>query len=347
MKEFWSKKASELTPYTAGEQPAHRMIKLNTNENAYPPSAKVVQAIAQAAKTLRLYPRPDADVFQQAAAAENGVRKEQIFCANGSDEALALSFLAFFSPGRPVKTMDVTYSFYPVWAQMFDLTLQTVPLLDDFSVNVEGMCGGKNAVVANPNAPTGMALALGELQKMIESTDGVVIIDEAYVDFGAESAVSLVGRCQNLAVVRTLSKSHSLAGLRAGYVVADENLIAALRTVRDSFNSYPVDALAQAGAAAALADRAYHQKIKNEVIQTRETTVKALQGMGIAVLPSKANFIFMKCATKPAEQVFSALRERDILVRYFEGERTKDYLRVTIGTPEEMQQFLEELKEIV
>ncbi len=343
-RKYWSGKASGLTPYVAGEQPAQPMIKLNTNENAYPPSPSVAQAIAGAAAELRLYPTTDAKKLREAIAEVEGVSADNIFCSNGSDEALALCFMAFFDPGRPVKTMDVTYSFYPVWAKLFDLTLDIVPLREDFSADAAGLCGGAGAVIANPNAPTGMAMALPCIEEILQSTKGVVIVDEAYVAFGAQSALPLIDKYENLAVVRTFSKSHSLAGLRAGYVAAQKNLITALNAVKDSFNSYTVDMLAQAGAAAAMRDTAYYAKTTADIINERERTTLALAKMGYSVLPSAANFIFVKCAD--AADTFASLRERGILVRYFPGGRTNDYLRVTIGTAEQMDAFLAAMEKI-
>ncbi len=345
MPEYWSKKAKSLVPYMAGEQPMQKLIKLNTNENAYPPSPAALHAIQGAFANLRLYPRPDADAFREAAAKANGIAPEQVFCANGSDEALALCFQAFFDPGVPIKTMDVTYSFYPVWAQLYGLTLDIVPLKEDFSADIQSMEGAQNVVLANPNAPTGIALPTAAIERIVQSARGAVIVDEAYFGFGAESAVPLIHTYKNLVVVRTLSKSHSLAGLRAGYVAADEDLIRALTTVKDSFNSYPVDMLAQAGAAAALEDTAYYKENNQKIIDSRAYTVRELQKLGLSVLPSAANFLFVKCAD--AAGVFAALREWGILVRYFPNGRTADFLRVTIGTREQMEAFVAAMKGIL
>ncbi len=361
MKEFWSKKAKSLTPYTAGEQPKERLVKLNTNENAYPPSPAVAAAVSQAAGRLRLYPDPDASRLCEAIAEYHGVRPQQVFCANGSDEALALCFSAFFQDGaeeteswfpgvsssRRVKTPDVGYSFYPVWAELFDVPLETVPLKEDYSVDAEKMCGGSGAVFANPNAPTGIALPLSGVEKIIRETNGVTVVDEAYAAFGNVTAIPLVDRYPNLAVVRTFSKSHSLAGLRVGYVIADENLIAALRTVKDSFNSYPLDALAQAGAAAAVRDVEYCREVTGKIIETRAYTADRLQKLGVAVLPSSANFLFARFDSPSAEEVFAALRKRGVLVRWFSGKRTRDFLRITIGTREEMDTLLSALEDIL
>lgn len=361
MKTLWSDKAKSLKPYTAGEQPKEKLVKLNTNENAYPPSPKVAQAIMQAAADLRLYPSPDSDALREEIARHHGVSPSQVFCSNGSDEALALCFAAFFqnicagdsswfpNVAAPFKlrTLDVTYSFYPVWADLFDIPLDIVPLKDDFSVDVPRMCGARGVILANPNAPTGVALPLSDIELIAQKTEGVFVVDEAYAAFGAKSAIPLVSKYRNIAVVRTLSKSHALAGLRVGYVIADADLIRALCTIKDSFNSYPLDRLAQAGAAAAVCDTEYYEKTVNKIMDTRTDTIGALYAMGVKCLPSRANFLFMKCDTVPAKEVFQRLREKGVLVRWFDGKRTKDYLRVTIGTPEEMQMFLTALKEIL
>ncbi|HBU11418.1 MAG TPA: histidinol-phosphate transaminase [Clostridiales bacterium] len=344
MKKYWSEKARGLTPYTAGEQPKRQCIKLNTNENAYGPSPTVLSAITEAARSLRLYPAPDSGGLRQAAAACHGVTEGQVFCANGSDEALAFCFQAFFDPSVPVKTMDVTYSFYPVWAKLFGLTLEEIPLLPDFTADVAGLSGGGSVVIANPNAPTGIALPLAQVEEIVKRTSGIVIVDEAYAAFGAQSAVPLIARYDNLVVVRTLSKSHSLAGLRVGYVLAHENLISALNTIKDSFNSYPLDRLAQAGAAAALSDTAYYEAATAKIIATREYTVAEFEKRGFTVLPSSANFIFVRFMD--AEGTAAALRSHGILVRYFPGGRTKDFLRVTIGTAEQMNELFTALEEL-
>ena len=344
MKTLWSKKARALTPYVAGEQPKlDNIVKLNTNENAYPPSPKVFEAI-HAVRALQKYPPPDADAFRAAAAAFCGVGERNVFCANGSDEALALCFQAFFDPDEPVACPEVTYSFYRVCAQLYDIPLYSVPLKADWTIDVQAMCGCRNAVFANPNAPTGCVMSLEEIEQIARSTPGVVIVDEAYIAFGGKTALPLLDRHENIVIVRTLSKSHALAGMRAGYVVAHEQLICALQTVKDSFNSYPIDSVAQAAAAAALADRAYYEKTAGKIVATRERTVRALTEMGAEVLPSGANFIFVRCAD--AKKTFLQLRERGIIVRYFDSVLTRDFLRVTIGTDEQMERFLAAFQEI-
>ena len=345
-KAYWSAKARALRPYTAGEQPREKLIKLNTNENAYPPSPRVTAAVAEAAADLRLYPPSDGGIFREAAAQLHGLDTTQIFCANGSDEVLAQAFLALFDPDRPVYTLDVTYSFYPVWADLFGLELRTVPLDKDYAVMPGSFAGAGAVVLTNPNAPTGMAARPGLLREIIEGTDGPVIIDEAYAGFGSHSALPWVGEYDNLLVVRTLSKSYSLAGLRAAYAAGQPHLIAALDTIRNSYNSYPVDRLAAAGAAAALRDEAWHKECCGRIMQTRERTRQALIDLGHRVLPSEANFLFVECTDPDAASMFQALRDRGILVRYFGSGRTRNFLRVTIGTDDDMDAFIEAMEHI-
>ncbi|MGI6152374.1 MAG: histidinol-phosphate transaminase [Christensenellaceae bacterium] len=342
MKKYWSSRAAALTPYTAGEQPKQKLVKLNTNENAYPQSPKVREAVLGQIDKLRLYPNPNADLLRTAIAQREGLDISQVFCANGSDEALGFAYMAFFDEGSAVCVPDVTYSFYPVWAKLNNISLDVVPLKADFSIDVNGMLGAENVVIANPNAPTGIALPLCELEQIIRSARGVCIVDEAYVAFGGQSAAPLVNKYDNLVIVRTFSKSHSLAGLRTGYVLANENLVDALFTVKDSFNSYPLDALAQAGAQAALEDEAYYRGITEKIVDTRQSTVAELEKRGIWVLPSSANFIYADFGER-AKDVFLKLRENGVLVRYFEGERTRRFLRITIGTDSDMQLFFEAL----
>lgn len=342
---YWSDKAKSLTPYTPGEQTNRSVIKLNTNENAYPPSSKVREAVLNQIDLLRLYPTPDAVLFKEAAARFNGVKPNRIFCGNGSDEVLAIAFQALFNPGEPVKTYDVTYNFYKVWAQLYNIDLVPVALKGDFTADVGKMMNAQAVVIANPNAPTSIALNLEDVEHIVKTARGAVIIDEAYFGFGAPTVLPLLEKYPNLLIVRTLSKSHSLAGLRAGYAIGSPDLIGALYAVKDSINSYPVDRLASSGAAAALYDIEHFEKTSGDIIKTREETSRALEDMGLSVLPSSANFIFVKMPY--AKAAFKHLREKDILVRYFEDGRTSDYLRVTIGTPEQMRYFIEIMRGIV
>jgi len=354
MSVYWNYRVRNISPYIPGEQPRdRRFIKLNTNENPYPPSQKVIEAIQKAATAdLRLYPDPECIGFREAVAARYGVKVEQVFAGNGSDEVLAFAFGAFFESraagGCPILFPDITYSFYPVYAKLWDIPYRVVPLNNDFSIEAARYtvpCGG--AVFPNPNAPTGMAVSLSDILIIAErfkQQQRVLIIDEAYIGFGtageADSAVPCIGEYPNLLTVHTLSKSASLAGLRAGFAIGDEALIEGLCRMRDSFNSYTLDRIALAGAAAAVSDSAYYNEINRRIIATRERVAKNLAEMGFCVLPSSANFIFAKAPGTSGAAFFSALREKGILVRHFNKERIADYLRISIGTDEEMNVFL-------
>ncbi len=349
MKEFWSDRIRSLTPYTPGEQPKDRkFIKLNTNENPYPPAPGVLEAIKAGADAgLRLYPDPDVSLLRQALAKAYGVEENQIFVGNGSDEVLAFAFQAFFSQGDEIVFPDITYSFYPVYANLFGIRCRTIPLKEDFTVPVEQMRGSQGVVIANPNAPTGIELPQSELRQILEANrDVVVIVDEAYVDFGGESALPLIREYPNLLVVQTCSKSRALAGLRVGFAFGDANLIQALNCVKNSFNSYTLDRLALVGATAAVEDQTYFDAQRAKVMATRERTTQELQAMGFRVLLSKTNFIFITHPTVPARQLFAGLREKGVLVRYFNQPRIDNYLRVSIGTDQEMDAFLAAMREL-
>ncbi len=347
MKEFWSGRIRDIVPYVPGEQPRDRkFIKLNTNENPYPPSAQAMEAMrAAAGADLRLYPDPECTALRAAAAECWGVKPEQVFCGNGSDEILAFCFQAFFDPGRPVVFPRITYSFYPVYTDYFGLDRREAPMNPDFSDPVELLCGNNGGVVlANPNAPTGIAVELDVVEKLLRANpDVVVIVDEAYVDFGAQSAVGLIDRYPNLVVTQTLSKSRSLAGLRVGFALGQENLIAALRCVRDSINSYTVDRVAQAGAAAALADREYFEQTRRKVMDTRAWAVGELKKLGFTVCPSQANFLFARHPDRPGKEIFDFLRQEGILVRRWDIPEIRDWLRISIGTDAEMQALIAKL----
>lgn len=351
MKEFWSRRVRDMIPYVPGEQPRDRkFIKLNTNENPYPPAPQVLEAIrAGLGETLRLYPDPECLALRQAVAQATGLKSEQVFCGNGSDEILSFAFQAFFDKANPITFPDITYSFYEVYVKYFDLTAKTVPLNEDFSLPLEQFKRelGGGVVIANPNAPTGQAVAVDNLRSIIEHNPRqVVIIDEAYVDFGTESMARWVDRYPNLLVVQTLSKSRSLAGLRVGWALGSENLIAAMRCVRDSINSYTVDRLASAGAVAALEARDYFETTRRAIMDTREKTWKRLRAMGFDVMPSKANFLFVRHPAFSGKALFDALREKGILVRRWDLPRIGDHLRVSIGTEEEMEALCQALEEI-
>ena len=351
MKKHWSQRIRDMIPYVPGEQPRDRQfIKLNTNENPYPPSPKALEALrAAAGDSLRLYPDPECTELRAAIAAAHGLSPEQVFPGNGSDEVLAFCFQAFFDPDRPVHFADITYTFYAVYASYFGLTPELVPLAEDFTLPVADFlapgCGG--VVLANPNAPTGLAVELADIRRILEAhRDQVVLVDEAYIDFGGASADALVPEYDNLVVVRTLSKGHALAGLRVGYALAQPDLIAALKCVRDSINSYTVDRAAQAAAAASLRDAAYFQERTAQVVRTRQRTALALRDMGFAVTDSQANFLFVRHPQVPTKTLLDGLRERGILVRWFDRPRIRDYLRITVGTDGEMDALTAALKEL-
>lgn len=350
MKEMWSSDLLDMKPYVPGEQPKdRRYIKLNTNENPYPPSPKAIEAIMKAAcADLRLYPDGECTDLLNAISEFTGLPISRIFAGNGSDEVLAIAFRAFFASGAKVKTPDVGYSFYPVYAELFGTNLQYVPLREDYTVPVEEFLDTPGGVVlANPNAPTGEALPLEDIERIVASNAGrLVLIDEAYVDFGAESAVKLIERYDNLLVVRTTSKAHSLAGIRAGWAMGCENIIAALNTVKNCVNSYTVDRLAQAGAAAAIRDREYFERCCRRVIDTRERTAAALKDLGFELTNSRTNFLFAHHPKHAAKEIFLSLRSRGILVRYWDLPRVSDRLRISIGTDEEMKTLVSELAEI-
>lgn len=336
-----------LSPYVPGEQPQDKKyIKLNTNENPYPPPACVLEAIRRtAAESLRLYPDPECLKLRQAIADYHGLAAEQVFAGNGSDEVLALAYLAFFDPARTILFPDITYSFYPVYASLFGCRYELVPLNEDFTLPVKGFLKSNGGIIfPNPNAPTGIILGLADIETILRANpDSVVIVDEAYIAFGGETAAGLIPRYPNLLVTRTLSKSHSLAGLRCGYALGDRGLMESLLTVKNSFNSYPLDRLALAGAETALRDEEYARRNAQKVAQTRERTAQALTANGFRVLPSAANFIFVSHPCTPAETIYHRLKDNGILVRWFNKPRIDNFLRVTIGTDAEMDTFLQEM----
>lgn len=351
MNRYWSKRIRGVVPYTPGEQPRDRQfIKLNTNECPYPPSPKVIEAINRAARdSLRLYPDPECLELRTAIARREGLDISQVFCGNGSDEILAFAFQAFFDPDREVVFPKITYSFYPVYTDFFGLVRREVPMNPDFSDPIDLLCGNNGGVVlANPNAPTGIAVGLDTVEKLLTANpDVVVVVDEAYIDFGADSAVGLIGRYPNLLVVQTTSKSRALAGLRVGWAMGDAGLIDGLRCVRDSINSYTVDRLAQAGAAAAIADEKYFQSIRSRVMTTRERTEKALKEKGFTVLPSQANFLFVNHLEHSGKELLDGLRARGVLVRWWDKPEIKNWLRISIGTDKDMEALVQALCELI
>jgi histidinol-phosphate aminotransferase len=351
MSRFWSKTVKNLTPYVPGEQPKlSQLIKLNTNESPYGPSPKALAAIASAnTDGLRLYPDPNSDSLKQAIAKVHGLKSDQVFVGNGSDEVLAHAFLGLLKHEDPILFPDITYSFYPVYCNLYDIAFENIPLQEDFSIDIKKYIRKNGGIIfPNPNAPTGRALPLADIRALLESnTESVVVIDEAYVDYGTESAVTLVNQYPNLLVTHTLSKSYALAGLRVGYAVGHPDLIEALERVKNSFNSYPIDKLAMAGSVAAIEDQEYLHKISKAVIQTRETLVKDLSQLGFETIPSQANFVFTKHPSKDAAQIAAALREKHIIVRHFKLPRIDQHLRITIGTDAQCAALIKELKEIV
>lgn len=348
---FWSPEVRELEPYTPGEQPKiQNLLKLNTNENPYPPSPKVVEAVqkvlANGADVLRLYPDPDASELKQAIAKQQSVPVEQVFVGNGSDEVLAHIFKAFFVQELPLLYPDITYSFYPVYSQFFGVETKVLPLNDDFEIVVDDYKQPNGGIIiTNPNAPTSIALGLSAIEEVLQANpNSVVVIDEAYVDFGAESAVALVEKYDNLVVCQTTSKSRSLAGLRVGFAIAQPHLIAALEAVKNSFNSYPMDRFAIAAAVASFEDQAYFEAQNAKVIASREKLTAQLKELGFKVLPSAANFIFASLPSKDAGELAAELREHGIIVRYFNKPRINQFLRITIGTDEQSQRLIDTLK---
>ncbi len=351
MSRFWSSLVRDLDPYVPGEQPRLAdLVKLNTNESPIGPSPRVLDAIrAETADSLRLYPDPRATALREALAIYHKVDPDQVFVGNGSDEVLAHAFVALLNHEAPLLFPDITYSFYPTYCRLFGVAHETVPLDADMRVRTSDYRRPAGAiVVANPNAPTGIALARAEIATLLdEHPDQPVVIDEAYVDFGAESAIPLMASHPNLLVVQTMSKSRALAGLRIGYAIGDMALVEALTRVKDSFNSYPLDRLAQAGAIAAIKDEDYFQRSRAAVIASRARLSEGLATRGFAVLPSSANFVFARHPDRDGAVLAAALRERAILVRHFKGARISPYLRITVGTDEQIDCLLSALSDIV
>lgn len=350
MGRFFSHKFDTLTPYTPGEQPRiNNLIKLNTNESPFPPSPKAVKAASEAAEVLELYSDPTCSALTEKMAETLGVRPSQVLMTNGSDEILNFAFMAFSDADNPIVFPDITYGFYPVFADFSGIPYEEIPLDSDFKINVSDYIGiNKNIVIANPNAPTGIALNLSEIEQIVSSNpDNVVIIDEAYVDFGNESAVSLVDKYDNLLVTGTFSKSRSMAGARLGYGVACKELIADLNTIKYSTNPYNVNRMTMAAGIGALEDEAYTRDNCRTICENREYTMSKLKDMGFSMTPSTTNFIFAKHPEVSGEDIYTKLRERNILVRHFTGERIVEYNRITVGTREQMDTFLDAVREIL
>ena len=339
MSKFWSPFVNGLVPYVPGEQPKMtRLVKLNTNENPYGPSPKALAAMReQISDDLRLYPDPNSDLLKQAIADFYGIDSRQVFVGNGSDEVLAHAYHAFFQQGKPLLFPDISYSFYPVYCGLYGVEPRQIPLDDDFAINLDDYRQDNGGIIfPNPNAPTGRLLPLAAIEQLLQqNTETVVLVDEAYIDFGGQSAVALVGKYPNLLVTQTLSKSRSLAGLRVGLAMGHPDLIEGLERIKNSFNSYPLDRAAIVGAAAAFADREYFEQTCNRVMASRETMVNELTALGFEVLPSAANFVFARHPQKDAGELAAKLREQGIIVRHFKQPRIEQFLRITVGTDEQ------------
>lgn len=355
MSRFWSSVVSSLDPYVPGEQPRlDNLVKLNTNEMPYGPSPKVLQAIADANnESLRLYPDPSSSALRQAIAKRFGLSADQVFVGNGSDEVLAHVFVGLLKQSRPLWFPEISYSFYPVYCGLFGIAYRQIPLDSQFRIQPEDYCadtsGGPGAIIiANPNAPTGHALALSQIEVVLKANPDIpVVIDEAYVDFGAQTASGLINQYPNLLVVHTMSKSRSLAGLRVGFAMGQKELIEGLDRVKNSFNSYPLDRLAQAGATAAIEDEAYFEQTRQRVISSRVTLTRDLESLGFEVLPSQANFVFARHPLKEGAFLAQALRQRNIIVRHFAKPRISEFLRITIGTDAQCGQLVAALRDIL
>jgi len=352
MSRFWSSAVRALQPYVPGEQPKlANLVKLNTNENPYGPSPKALAAMkGELGDTLRLYPDPESIRLRTAIADFfSDITLQQVFVGNGSDEVLAHVFLALLKQDRPILFPDITYSFYPVYCKLYGVDYRCVPLDDNFALRVADYAQPNGGIIiANPNAPTGRTLPLADIEALLKANpDSIVVVDEAYIDFGGESAVPLVNRHANLLVVQTLSKSRSLAGLRVGFAIGYPELIDGLNRVKNSFNSYPLDRLAIAGATAAIEDREWFDRTRQAVIRTRATLTKDLEMLGFEVLPSAANFVFARHPRHDAEKSALALRQRGIIVRHFRQPRIEQFLRITVGTDEQCATLITALKEIV
>jgi len=351
MSRYWSNIIRELKPYVPGEQPKEDgFIKLNTNENPYPPSPKVIEAIVKTADaSLRRYPDPNCEALKHAIARYYAVNNENVFVGNGSDEVLALSFIGFFKQSQPILFPDISYSFYEVYCRLFEIQSIRVPLTMDLDISLLDYARPNGGIIfPNPNAPTGKLLSVDQIETLLKQNDqSVVIVDEAYIDFGGRSAIQLIEGYANLLVVQTFSKSRSLAGLRVGAAIGSEKLVEGLERAKNSFNSYPLDRLAIAGAIEAIQDEAYFRSTCKKIMNTREWTVAALSEMGFSVVPSMANFVFVKPSGIHASDLYARLKDENVLVRYFNKPRIDAYLRVTIGTDSDMQIFIKKTAQVI
>lgn len=351
MSRFWSRIVHQLDPYVPGEQPrGSNLVKLNTNENPYGPSPKVLEAIRLGVSDrLRLYPDPASQTLKQAIADYHGIQPEQVFVGNGSDEVLAHVFHGLLQHDSPILFPDITYSFYPVYCQLYQIDYRCVPLTDDFRIDIADYAQANGGIIfPNPNAPTGCLLPLEAIETLLNNhKDSVVVVDEAYIDFGGESAIALIDQYPNLLVTQTLSKSRSLAGMRIGFAAGHPDLIEALIRVKDSFNSYPLDMLASAAGVAAYEDKIYFEQTRQKVIHSREKLTTGLTEMGFEVLPSAANFVFARHPSHDAQSLASALRAEGVIVRHFKKPRIDQFLRITVGTESENQLLLSVLDTLV
>ena len=344
----WESYVRKVVPYVPGEQPQQeRMIKLNTNENPYPPAPGVVEALKSFdVDKLRLYPEPTCKVLVDAIAEYYGLNSNQVFVGVGSDDVLAMIFMTFFNSDKPIVFPDITYSFYDVWADMLRIPYEVKPLDENFLIKKEDYYAENGGVIfPNPNAPTGILMSLSEIEdSLVHNQDVIVVVDEAYIDFGGESALPLIEKYDNLLVVQTFSKSRSMAGMRIGYAMGNEKLIRYINDVKYSFNSYTMNQTALTLGVEAIRDKAYFEETRQKIIDTREWTKKELTKLGFTFGDSMSNFIFAQHKNVPAKEIFEALREKNIYVRYFAKERINNYLRISIGTQEEMEALIEFLK---
>ncbi|MBR6633251.1 MAG: histidinol-phosphate transaminase [Clostridia bacterium] len=350
MSRFFSATHKDLVPYVPGEQlNDKKYIKLNTNESPYPPSPAVERAVSEEVSRLRLYSDPDCKTLVHSLAKHYGVDEQSVVVTNGSDEILNFAFFAFCDKDNPVVFPDLTYGFYKVFAQLYNLPYEEIPLREDFTVCVDDYIGiGKNIFIANPNAPTGIALPLSDIERIVASNpDNFVLVDEAYVDFGGESAVGLIKKYPNLMVTQTFSKSRSLAGARLGMGFASPELIADINTIRYSTNPYNINRMTMVAGVAALEENGYYMNNCSEIMKTRDYTTEALRSLGFQVLDSKTNFVLAKSDKIKGEELYTKLRDRGILVRHFTNKRICDYNRITIGTPEQMETLICNVKEIL
>lgn len=347
----WENNIRKVVPYIPGEQPTgNNIVKLNTNECPYPPSPKVAEAIQKTnTEHLRLYPDPDAAALTNAIAKYYQVDANCVFVGVGSDDVLGMAFLTFFNSDLPIVFPDITYSFYDVWADLFQIKYKTMPLTEDFKIRLEDYKEKNGGVIfPNPNAPTALDMPIEQIEEIVKNNqDVIVIVDEAYIDFGGTSAVELTEKYENLLVVQTFSKSRAMAGMRIGFAIGHEDLIAAMKAVKFSYNSYTMNQTAIEAGIAAIEDDTYFKSLINKVVHTREEAKKRLKALGFEVSDSKANFVFVKHSKKQAEEIFEALKKKKIYVRYFKKPRIDNYLRITIGTDEQMERLYGALEEML